>query len=121
MFEKTWIGVTGQRWKMYIMFALLALTMGLLVWAIFFGDRLDPSFGAWIIVMFLCVAVIFFLWLCFAIGCPFCGCRVIWTILRRLPHQESIYVAFFFLTHCPKCKCSFFERSSLANGHGPNA
>ena len=101
MFEKTWIGVTGQRWKVYVMFGLMALTISLLVWMIFFSDGTDPAVGTSIAGIFFVVALTFFLWTFFAIHCPFCRGRVIWHVLRTLPHQDSIYVAFFFLTQCP--------------------
>lgn len=114
MFEKTWIGATGQRWKVYVMFGLMALTISLFVLAMYLIDRTEPAVGTLILLTFLCVAMTFFLWTFFAINCPFCGSRVIWNVLRTLPHQESIYVAFFSLTHCPSCKGSFFEKSATS-------
>ena len=119
MFEKTWIGVTGQRWKVYVMFVLLTVGITSLAVAIFTTDQSKISLKFWAIIIFWGVTPLFFLWMFLAIRCPFCGCRVIWTVLRTLPHQESINVALFFLAHCPKCKRSFFERPSLAKDHEP--
>ena len=119
MLEKTWIGATGQRWKVYVMFGLMGLTVGCFPVPIVFGDRLSLPFGIWMILISLVVGLIFMLWAFFAIYCPFCGCRIIWTVLRALPHQESIAVAFFFLTHCPKCKQAFFEWSFPPNRSEP--
>ena len=116
MFEKTWIGATGQKWKAYVMFGLLGLNTSLIVWLIFFADQTEPWVFTSMAFVFLLAALIFFLWTFFAITCPYCGSRVIWTVLRTLPHDESTYVAFFLLSHCPSCKRSFFEKSASAEG-----
>jgi len=112
MLEKTWIGVTRQRWKIYALFGLMALFMGWFVATLFYADEVSADLGALMIIMVMLLGLTFILWAFLSLHCPFCRSRVIWKVLRVLPHQESVYVAFFLLTNCPTCKRSFFETSS---------
>jgi hypothetical protein len=49
----------------------------------------------------------FVFWTLFSFSCPHCQARPIWRVLRSLPQDESVYVAFFMLSHCPVCNHSF--------------
>ena len=112
MLEKTWIGATGQRWKVYVIFGLLAITVVWLAATIAFLDRLPSDLGGLVLLILFLMIIGFISWTFWSLSCPFCGNRVIWTVLRTLPHQESVHVAFFFLTNCPACKRSFFSGGS---------
>lgn len=107
MLEKTWIGITRQRWKVYVSLVLMSITIASFVGALAYGDQEEIfTFG---ILAFVTVGLTWILWTFFSFHCPFCRTRVVWKVLRLLPHQESIHVAFFFLTNCPTCKRSFSE------------
>lgn len=109
MLERTWIAVTGQRWKLYVVFGLLALMGAWFVVTMTYADEVPSDVGAaMLLVLFVTIAA-FIAWTLFAITCPFCRARIIWTVLRTLPHEGSTEIAFFLLSNCPKCKRSFFE------------
>lgn len=114
MLEKTWIGITRQQWKVYVSLALMSVTIASFVGALAYADDEDIfTFG---ILVFVAIGLTWLLWTFFSFHCPFCRSRVVWRVLRLLPHQESIYVAFVFLTNCPTCKRSFCETGSRRPG-----
>jgi hypothetical protein len=107
MLEKTWIGVTGQRWKVYISLVLMSATIASIAGAWVYADQEDLFILG--ILAFVGIGLTWLLWTFFSFRCPSCRSHVVWRVLRLLPHEESIQVAFFFLTNCPACKRAFFE------------
>ena len=116
MWERTWIGVTGQRWKAHILVGLLCLLIATFVAAAILVNLSREELGMAVLFTGVLLGVPFVLWTFFAMSCPFCKARVIWSILRTLPHKESVYVAFFGVRHCPNCKRSFFEKNRDGRG-----
>jgi len=109
--EKTWIAATGQRWKVYAMFGLLVLTI---VW--FAGtasvlEYVPATVGAGLLLILFGLIVAFISWTLWGLSCPFCGDRVLFTVLRRLPQDSSIHTGLFLLTDCPACKRSLLPPS----------
>jgi hypothetical protein len=113
MLRRTWIGVTGQIWKIYVWLTLLALWLLFLVVALILAKRSEWVQAAWSILAFFSVGMVWLGWTFFSIYCPFCRTRIVWTVLRTLPHQHSIYAA-VLLTDCPNCRRSFFKTPSAA-------
>jgi predicted membrane protein len=107
MLERTWIAATGQRWKVYILFGLLALTVLWFGFTLAYLEYVSANTGSLFLLILFVVILSFIAWTLLAVLCPFCRTRVIWKILRTLPHEKSVQVAFFLLTECPECKRSF--------------
>lgn len=108
MLGQTWIAVTGQRWKFRIGLVLLGLSVVSFVAAVVVGTRSDVAFGVGMFAFaFLFVASL--VWTNVAICCPFCRGRIVWAVLRTRRHQDALQLAFYSLTHCPRCGRAFAE------------
>src|SRR2546427_2126855 len=107
MWEKTWIGVTGQQWKVWVSLGLLVATIVAFV-AMWRTDHPELFFG--LAMLFLALVLAWILWTFLSFRCPFCSARPVWIVLRHLHHEVSLEVAFFSLTNCPSCKGSFFGK-----------
>jgi len=107
MLKGTWIEATGQRWKFYVVFGLLGLSILLFVALLIGRERATAETGAWMLLGLFILMLAFVFWTLFSFSCPHCQARPIWRVLRSLPQDESVYVAFFMLSHCPVCNHSF--------------
>lgn len=102
---------SGQAWKLAISLVLPMVAVVCFAAGIIVMDQSDTAFSVLMIsytVMFVSVVV----WTVLSLVCPFCRARIVWLVLRRLPHQESLQIAFFSLTHCPSCRRSLRSHGS---------
>ena len=107
MLENTWIGVTGQLWKLYVSLVLMTATIASIAAAWAYIEREDIFIVG--ILSFVALGLVWLGWTFFSFRCPTCSSPVVWKVLRLLPHEESIQVAFFVLTNCPTCNHAFFD------------
>lgn len=70
MLEKTWIGATGQRWKAYVIFGLLAVTVAWLAVTIAFLDRPPSDLGALALLVLFLMIVGCISWTFWSLSCP---------------------------------------------------
>src|SRR5438874_1372992 len=101
-----WLARTRQLWKMRISLALASATCACLMGVIYSVNTQDR--GGWGVLYGLaCTGIgsLFFLWLSFAVRCPFCGLPIVFQIMRTVSERD------FWAVLTTVEKCSRCERS----------
>ena len=103
MFSAPWITATGQRWKLLVVYVLLAALIVMTVGA------LVPSVSQLVtqereLFRFLCglTGVVGIGWIAFAVRCPSCTRRTGWWYLQNTGVTEC-FTAFVSARQCPVC------------------
>ena len=117
-----WTKVSRQKSKLYILFSLLLLCIIVFIaFIIIPSNEMDATqlneylpivAIAWVGVAFIATGFGFF-----SIGCPKCGCRVIWKIVRTVPSDQFV-AALSALDKCPCCGIKAESLLSIRAGGG---
>ena len=110
--NESWLAKSGQRWKAWLAYSLLAVGgVGMLRLLVNFdrGEQLEIR----ALIAYWAVGCSGFVWLAAGIRCSECGTRVGWHLMRTMPVAN-----WFVLLHrteaCPKCGA---PRTIESNAH----
>ena len=100
----SWIGKSGQLWKLGVALVLMAIGLVCAIGAFVVGTDVPRPFGLWMIA-FVFFGVLFFAWLSISIRCPFCRGPIMWWTASKTSH-DLWPLTVFTLQECPYCRKS---------------
>lgn len=101
----SWIARSGQKWKLHVFYSFVVATLGLIGAFIASVNDVEvvPGVGQFGLAMLFLVSGFGGLgWLVYAIRCPHCGHRPVWTTLKRADVGDWLN-ALLAMTACPSC------------------
>jgi hypothetical protein len=103
---RSWIGSTGQIWKLGLFYFMMLTTVALIVAFILAvnGATISNFAGRFeLAISFVLLGVVSLVWLSLSIRCPKCGSRPVWRMLRTVD-INSWLVKLHTMNCCPECK-----------------
>lgn len=98
---RSWLAHTGQRWKAWLGYALLAAWGGTFIALVLDANR-GAAIDALRTLVGLGLGFVGFLWLALSIRCRVCGASVAWHWMRR-SHWSTWVEALHTADSCPVC------------------
>jgi hypothetical protein len=103
MFSNSYIGLSGQSWKLWLGALMLGVGVFLIVLALTPSFQSRPSIGAVLILGGVGLSALSLLWACLSVRCRSCGAPLVWKAMREQTHDKWLN---FLLTNkmCPYCQ-----------------
>src|SRR4051794_8625789 len=103
MISDSYIGRSGQLWKIWI--AAFLLVIGFLMLLFGFSPTFQnrQSFGAGLALAGVGLSTLGFVWACLSVKCRKCSARIVWKAMREQPHNKWLNWLLINKT-CPYCR-----------------
>lgn len=106
-----WLEATNQMWKLYLALLGFGITLLCFLGAGFSLLLAESSVFNTLLVSGLVLGVGTFAWLLYALRCPSCRNKLVWTMIRSRSHMSWL-VDLTHLVACPSCQNALMRRSS---------
>jgi hypothetical protein len=110
--KATWVGTSGQLWKVYVGLVWMVAAFACLLLAFVAGPDASRTFGWWM-TAFVSFGVLMFAWLSVSIRCPLCRGPVMWWTASKISHA-SWPLTVFEIRDCPYCGGALLDGGTSA-------